>query len=87
MCIRDRHELELIVRRQHVQVLKHVALAFAGLRRLQVDDAADPRIDPGDVESAARLERNRIARLTQRSQQLETRFLRQRPPPLSLLPI
>jgi len=74
---RAKHELHFVMRGQQRQVVPAVTSDFTGIRRLDIDDAGNPRVDAGDVDGTAGFERNRVAGITQRRQQRQAILLRQ----------
>src|SRR5690606_2940984 len=71
-------ELQRIAGRQQPKVLEAVARAFAGARRLHVDDPADPRIHAADVVRAAGLETDLVARIAEHLEKRQAAGLSER---------
>src|SRR3546814_38797 len=65
-------------RQQVVEVRPQVALALAGIRRLQVHYLAHARVNRGDVQRTGGFQRHLVARIAQFAQQDQATLLRQR---------
>ncbi|MNM93790.1 hypothetical protein D3C81_1061740 [compost metagenome] len=71
-------ELDLIVAGQQFDVLVTVAVHFFRAWGLEVDDAADPGIDPGNIQGTTGLQRNVVTGVTQLLEQRDSVGLGQR---------
>ncbi len=72
------HEFDDIVRLKLIGNPRQIALDLARARSLDIDNAANARIDGADIDRPARLERHFVARIAKRTQQLDTTRLRKR---------
>jgi hypothetical protein len=72
------HELDLIVRGEMSEVAPEVPGDFARAGRLQIDDAAHPRVDRRDVDRTRGFQRHLVTRVAQKLQQHQAALLRQR---------
>src|SRR5690606_18689154 len=72
------HELQRVGGGQERQILEPVPRALAGAGRLDVDDAADARIDDGDVVGASGLETYGVSGIAQSLEQRRAARLRER---------